>query len=221
MDVLGGLVARDRRSETIALRRAARAGSYSYEKLCTNCWKAGNLLRHYGVRSGMDVTVAVPTSGPVPQVATGLFGTALLGASAVVASADAVLDGQRVESTALLAPGDVAGRVATAAGCSVLGYGDAPTQATVAHYDRELWSENPTEPPGDADPDATALVADGDAYTHRELLDWTRDVRQQRGYDADTTIDAGAWTTPASLVETLLAPLSAGATVRLEVGGDG
>ncbi|MFB6184568.1 MAG: hypothetical protein ABEI96_08445 [Haloarculaceae archaeon] len=209
MDVLGDVVARDRPSE-IALRRASRAGSYSYAKLRTNAWKAGNLLRHYGVRPGTHVDVVRPAAGPTPPVATGFFGATLVGAS-VDPSPPRTVDG-----TALLAPATHVEDFDAAPGCSVLAYGDVPDDPAVSHYERELWSENSTAPPGNVDPDATALRTDGEAYSHAALLSRARDVAETRGFEPGAEVRAGTWNDPTSLIETLLAPLVAGATIRLD-----
>ncbi|MDG5776245.1 hypothetical protein VB773_08385 [Haloarculaceae archaeon H-GB2-1] len=211
MDVLGDLVARDRRSEDIALRRASRAGSYSYAKLCTNAWKAGNLLRHYGVRGGAEVAVALPEGDPTPPVVTGFFGAMLLGAPVrFVASGT-------VDAKALLVPTDRVTEFDAEPGCTVLAYGDEPDAATVVHFEREVWSENPTAPPDVVEADAVALRTGDETFTHADLLARMETAVDERGLTASSEqhID-GSLATPDVLVDCLLAPLSVGATVVLE-----
>jgi hypothetical protein len=237
MDVLGDLVGRERRSDDIALRRASRAGSYSYEKLCTSAWKAGNLLRHYGVRSGAEVAIAVSEGNPTPPVVTGFFGAPLLGAPV------RFVHGGDVDAKALLVPVERVAEFDPAPGCTVLAHGGDPESATLVHFEREVWSENPTAPPDSVDPDAVAvlILPDGspsrdsggrtrdslekvtsgsmsdESYTHADLLGWATDVADDRGLTAASVraVD-GSLADPTVLVECLLAPLSVGATVVLE-----
>ncbi|MFB6176592.1 MAG: hypothetical protein ABEI99_05525 [Halobaculum sp.] len=61
--VVGDLVGRDRRTASPALHAAGRDRTYSYFDLCNTAAKAGNVLRHVGVRPGDTVTVD-PRSAP-------------------------------------------------------------------------------------------------------------------------------------------------------------
>ena len=65
-EVIGDLVARERRSDDPLLRTDGDPPrDYTYRKFCTNARKAGNLFRHHGLREGRAVGVA----GVAPDVA--------------------------------------------------------------------------------------------------------------------------------------------------------
>jgi hypothetical protein len=215
VNVLGDIVARERRSDRVAIRTASRAGSYSYDKACTQSWKAGNLLRHYGVREG--ATVAIDTGErlePTPLVA--FFGAALLGAR-VRFDPDSLGDAR-----ALVVPGERVAAYDPGPGTKVLAYGEEPENPTVAGFEREVWSENPTEPPDTVQRDAVALIADED-YTHADLVAATERVVDDIGMDADTTVVPRApLSEPGTVVAGVLAPLVAGETISVDpsVTGD-
>ncbi|MFC6961316.1 hypothetical protein ACFQL7_15755 [Halocatena marina] len=76
MNVLGDLLARDRRSDASALLASATGHEYDYRRFCTTAWKVGNFLRHFGVRDGSTVALA---EDPQPQPILVFLGTALLG----------------------------------------------------------------------------------------------------------------------------------------------
>ena len=213
MNVLGDIVARDRRTDAVALRAGSRAGSYSYGKFCTTAWKAGNLLRHYGVRSGATVAIdAGDTPAPPPSVA--FFGSALLGATATFAPSP----DERVQSRALVVPGDRVEAYRTAPGTQTLAYGDEHGDPDVAAFEREVWSENPTAPPESVSPDADALVADGEQFSHERLLAATRRVVSDVGLgETDAVAPREGLSDPGAVVAGVLAPLSVGATVLLDL----
>ena len=214
VNVLGDVVARDRRSDAIAVRTASRAGSYSYEKFCTQAWKAGNLLRHYGVRTGATVGVVTEeTLSPPPLVAA--FGTALLGATVA-------FDPGPVDARALVVPGGRADGFDPDPGTQVLAYGDESEDPTIANFEREVWSENPTMPPDSVSAGTDALVADGERFTHERLLAAARGVVDDAGLDSETVVVPRApLADPGAFVAGVLAPLVAGATVGVgETTGD-
>jgi hypothetical protein len=208
MDTLGDLLATGD-DDAIALATSSRAGSYSYGKLRTSAWKAGNLLRHYGVRPTSRVAIAADGAVTPPPL-VGFFGAALAGGEVRFDPPT------EVTATVLLAPTATVDDYDPQPGCKLLGYGDRSDDPTVAHFEREAWSENPTEPPVSVGRDATVLVTDHSVYSHGDLLGRARAVAHERGYEADDVIElTGSLGTPATLAGQVLAPLSAGATVRL------
>lgn len=212
MNVLGDVVARDRRTDTTALRMERRVGSYSYDTFCTTSWKAGNLLRHYGVRGG--VTVAVDTGdelAPSPLVA--FFGSALLGA-ATTFDPDPT---ERVSARALLAPAARVDLYETEPGTTVLAYGDTHVAPDVQTFERAVWSENPSPPPESVTAGEEALVAGEDRFTHERLLAAARRVASDAPMAADDLVaPRGPLAHPGVVVAGILAPLSVGATVLLD-----
>lgn len=223
MDVVGDLLGRERRSDDLALWTGTRAGSYSYEACCTNAWKAGNLLHHYGVRA--DATVAVdtgesPTSlTPPPLLA--LLGAALVGArvrfdpSPATVAADAE-GGTAGAVRALVAPVARLDRYDPGPRTQVLAYGDVPDAPGVAHFEAETWSQNPTVPPESVEPEAVAVVAERE-YTHECLLTAAGGVVAEYEIGADSEVVLRApLSTPGAVVAGVLAPLSVGGTVVLD-----
>jgi hypothetical protein len=208
MDVIGDIVARERRSEAVALRTESRAGSYSYEKICTNAWKAGNLLTHYGVRSGATVGVDANPVTPSPIVA--ILGTTLLGANVRLAHAtDADIAAHVVHADAVTT-------VDARPGTQILAYGDVPEESGVAHFEREAWSENPVRPPEQVDPSTVAVVAEDGSWSHETLLDATMRIVDDYDLDSDDSVALRTGlASPGALVAGVLAPLSVGATVLL------
>jgi len=226
MDVVGDLVARERRSEALALRTDSRAGSYSYGKLCTNAWKAGNLLSHYGVRGDATVTID-PDESLSPPPLTAFLGAALLGATARFEPPESAQRDptQSVETRALVVPATRIEAYDPAPGTTVLAYGDAPEDPTVTHFEREVWSENPTTPPDEVSPDDNLLVAGAGEtrVTHRQALDAAERVADNAGLDSeDLVAPRGVLSDPGVVVAGVLAPLSVGAAILLDesVTGD-
>jgi hypothetical protein len=227
MDVVGDLVARDRRSDALALRTDSRAGSYSYEKLCTNAWKAGNLLSHYGVRG--DATVVIDAGESLsPPPLTAFLGAALLGATVRFEPPESGRSGrsgppESVETRALVVPASRIEVYDPAPGTTVLAYGDVPEGPTVTHFEREVWSENPTTPPNEVAPDDALLAVDADRVTHRRAVEAAERVAEEVGLnEADLVAPRASLTDPAVVVAGVLAPLSVGGSILLEesVTGD-
>jgi hypothetical protein len=238
MDTLGDLVARDRRSDAVALRVDATGRAYSYRDFCTTAWKAGHALSHLGVHPGARVALA---PDPAPQPLLTLFGVACLGARATF-DTDAT-------ARAVLVPADFADDVGARPGRKVVVYGDAPDDPGVTHWERTVWSENPVRPPGDRDADEVVLdseaskipretggAGDGEgpdasssrlaaddagptAYTNRETLSAAADVVEAAGLDVDVSVGIRApLTDPRVVVAGVIAPLSVGGTVVLPDG---
>jgi len=223
MQTLVELVAAGRERESVLFTSPERAAPYSYRDFCTNIWKGGNLMRHYGVRTGMDVAVVVGPKNPEAGAEPGVLRDCpdgLLGAlAATMNGAVAQLNPpDEVDATALVAPANWLDRYELAPGTKALAYGGPSDDPTVAGFERELWSENPLQPPGEIAPDDPA-VDDGESYTHGELLDASERVVSEYGVGAEMTVAVRApVTTAGAFVAGVLAPMRAGATVTF--GGD-
>lgn len=235
LETLKGLVAAGRDRERTALDVVRRPAPYSYHKFSTNVWKAGNLLGHYGVHSVGEMAVAIgPKVSDDDQSRRGLDGSAQEGRIDAAEPLLAVLGGvivgatvdltptEPVDAPALVAPAHW--DVQTAPGCSVLAYGGPPTDPEKSHFERDLWSENPIEPPEPVEPDDDALAFDGDSWTHAELLEVMATVVEDHGIDADTRVVLRAsLVEPGGFVAGVLAPLAVGATIvvpEANAGGD-
>jgi len=220
-DVLAG--ARDR--EGVAFEAPGRQTPTTHREFATNAWKAGNLLRHYGVRPGSRVALVVGPKRPDREAEFGRLGSApdpllgLLGGAAAGATVE-LTPASPVEARALVAPAGWLDRYDVAPSCSVLAYGGPPEGASVAHFERERWSENPTEPPGSVATDDPVLRVGGREYTHADMLDAARGVVREQGLGTEDTVVVDAPLTSAGTVAAgVVAPLIAGATVR-PVDGD-
>ena len=110
-------------------------------------------------------------------------------------------------------------------------YGDEPSDPDVIHFERDIWSENPTMPPDTVSPDQPALVVADRTYTHETLLTAAERVVDDRDLtDGDAVAVRASLARPGTLVAGVLAPLRVGASVLLAetgpeptliVGGDG
>jgi hypothetical protein len=205
MNVIGDLVARERRRKEPLVYSAA-SQPYTAHKFCTDAWKAASLFRYHGLGPGRRVVI---TDDPSPQALLGFFGAALLGAEVQfgVPTDDARL---------VLGPADAVTGWEPAPGTKRLAYGTQPEDPNVIHFERDIWSENPTMPPDRVDPDADVLVTDDETYTHDQLLTATDRVVA----DADLTTDdevavESSLTHPGTLVAGVLAPLSVQGTILL------
>jgi len=208
MHVLGDVVARDRRSDEVALRVDATGREFSYRDFCTTTWKAGHALSHCGVHAGSRVAL---DPDPVPQPLLTLFGAACLGARVTFDTTAA--------ARAVLVPAGREGDVATRPDRKVVVYGDAPDDPGVVHWERTVWSENPVQPPGERDPDELVLDADAAAYTHREVLTAANRVIDAAGIGVGTSAALRApLTDPRAVVGGVVAPRVAGGTVVLPDG---
>jgi hypothetical protein len=94
----------------------------------------------------------------------------------------------------------------------LVGYGGEPADPSVAYFERDVWSENPTIPPDRPAPDDPLLAADGAVYGHGDLLDAATSVVETHGMGPDTEVVVRArLSRPGVLVAGVLAPLVAGA----------
>lgn len=219
MDTIADLVAAGRDREGPALTASGRGAPYGYDEFCTNVWKAGNLLRHYGVRPGAEMAVVVGPKEPAPDEEPGDFGQAadpllaILGGAMLGASVN-VTPTDPIEGRAVVLPAAWVDRYEVEPGCSRLGYGGPPEAADVAHWETELWSENPIEPPDPvAADDPFFRVADA-AYTQGELVAAATTLAKEHDLaSGDTVVVDAPLTDAGTLVAGVLAPLSAGATI--------
>lgn len=243
--VIGDLVARDRRGTESALYAASRDRTYSYFDLCNTAAKAGNVLRHVGVRPGDAVWIE---PRPDPEAVLTFLGAVQLGAVVRFAGPHDVADGYlgrvgRAHSTdegdgasagetgatageteATVGPAAVVVHAAAESatrvppGTSLVVYGDQPEGAEATHWESEVWSENPAAPPAPTDADDPAIrTADG-SYTHRALLDAARRVTERGGIDEETSVVLRASTADPRAVAGLLAPLAARGEIVLPAG---
>ncbi|WP_394295388.1 acetyl-CoA synthetase [Halogeometricum borinquense] len=203
--VVGDLVARDRRTSAPALRADASGRSYSYYDFVTTSYKAGNVLRYLGVRGGDEVAVA-PDFLPEPLLT--FYGAAQLGAVTVF-DADisslprATVVGVERESEFDLPPGH-----------KLAVYGGAPERPDTTHWEKEVWSENPAVHPADVSPADTVLRADGQTYTHADLLDAAVAVVDEYGIGVgDEVVVRDSFARPSVVVSGLLAPILAGSVL--------
>jgi hypothetical protein len=208
-DVLGDCVARERRSADPALRDARSGRAYDYRRFCTTAWKAGNFLRHLGVRSGRRVGVA----GDAPEAVLTCYGAALLGA---VVRFDPP---EGFECRAVVAPtGDLP---AAEPGVERVTYGEEHEDPSVAYFERDVWSENPTMPPDRVAPDDDLLAPGDRTFTHGEVLAAAGDVADRWSLGAGDAVAVDApLSEPGTVAAGLVAPVLAGGTVVLGSDSD-
>lgn len=210
METLGDLVARDRRSDAIALRTDPTDRAMSCHDCCTTAWKAGNFLRYLGVRAGDRVSIAADRR---PEPVLALLGAALLGATARFGIEGSTADasgGSRV----VVAPAEREEGLDVAAETRLLVYGGVPDQSRTAHWEGDVWSENPAFPPTAVDPHSTVLDGETASFTHAALLAAAEGIVEEYELDSGTTIAVrDDLSEPGVVVAGVLAPLLAGATV--------
>ncbi len=214
--VLGDLVARDRRGDRPALVVPGLGRSYDYRRFCTTSWKVGNFLTHLGVRAGRPVAIAAE---PAPEPVLTCYGAALLGAPV-----EFVDDGAPEDARALVVPTARLGEFEATPGRKRVAYGEAPGDPDVSFFERDVWSENPTEPPDRVAPDATFLRRTGEGgagtYDHRTVLASAASVAEAWSLaPGDRVAVRASLTHPGAVVAGLVAPVLAGATVLLPDGG--
>lgn len=208
MDVLGDLVARERRRKEPLVHSAA-SQPYTAHKFCTDAWKTASLFRYHGVGPGRPVAIADEAR---PQTLLALFGAALLGSSARFGLPTDDADGPR------LLVGDAADLddMEPTPGTKRVGYDGPPDDPDVVHFERDIWSENPTMPPATVTPEQTVLDAESGSYTHEELLAVTDWVVAEFELSADDAVAIRAQlTNPGTVVAGVLAPLAVDAEIVL------
>ena len=236
METLTDLLARDRRSDRPALSAPGDpAREYDYRRLRTDARRTGNFLSHLGVRTGRAVGIV----GVAPEVVLAFLGTALLGGVARFAPPpkadlrdanppdDGSRDGTRGYAAlrALVAPTDRASTYELAPGGTRVAYGGPPEHPGTAHFERDVWSENPAFPPTDVSPADPVLATGERVYTHADLLATAGAVVERAGVDAEDGVALRApLADPGAVAAGLVAPLLAGASIVLPgatAGGDG
>lgn len=220
-ETVAGLVSAGRERDGTVVSVPGRTTDYSYADFCTDVWKSGNLLRHYGLRAGGDSAVVV---GPKADDGDGAWDgktmgwpdaadplLAVLGAGVVGASID--LDPPpEPDCRTLVLPAARVDRYDPAPGCSLLAYGGPPETPGVAHFEGERWSENPTRPPDPAGPGAPLVGG----VPQETLLDAAGSVASEVQLAAgDRVAVCTPLSTAGAVVSGLLAPMLAGATVVL------
>lgn len=208
-----------------AFDAAGRATGYSYREFCTSAWKAGNLLRHYGVRSGSRVAVVVgpktPEVGDEPGVLRASPDPLFAALGATLLGGMAVLDpAPPIDGDALVAPAAWLDRYEVGPGCARIAYGGPPEDADVVHFEQATWSQNPVAPPEAAGVVAETVAvregADGREDTHDDLLAGAREFVAATDLRGDSRVCVRARLDAEAFATGVLAPLVAGATI---VGG--
>ncbi|MFP9192190.1 hypothetical protein [Natronosalvus vescus] len=201
MDTLGGCFERDRRSERPVLEDGT-GRTFDAHWLRTSAWKAGNFLRHTGVRRG--VTVGISGSGPLALLA--LFGTGLLEGTVRF---DPPRDGRSIDGLrTVVAPVDELDTYDLPPGAQRVGYGGKPTNPAVHHFDAGLWSENPSFPPLEIDPETPLLTNGTRTYDHGTVLAAAREVVEDWGLETgDRVVVEAPLSDPRTVVAGVVAPL--------------
>ena len=222
MDVLGDLVARDRRSDRPALRVDPADRELSYREFVTTAYKAGNFLRYLGTREGDRVAVAADRQ---PEPVLTFFGAALLGAATRFGptgdgngegdgDSNGEGNGDGPSARAIAVPADRRDGVDLPAGSTLVVYGGEPAEPSVEHWEGGVWSENPAFPPVTVDPDAPALAADEREYDHAALLAAADAAAEALDLAADVAVAVRApLSDPRAVAAGVLAPLLSGGAV--------
>jgi hypothetical protein len=221
MDTIKQLVAGGRDRDGTVVDAADRATPYSYHEFCTNTWKAGNLLRHYGVRQGSQLPVLV---GPKDASDEGRFGhpdsaaplIAVLAAATLGAAVD-LSPSSPLGGRAAVLPAGWLDRYQTEAGCSRIAYGGPPDDPDVVHFEGQSWSENPIEPPDQVAVETPLLVANGTTFSQGIVKTVAGELRDSYGLGEGSRVALDApMTEPGAVVAGVVAPLLAGSTVVLD-----
>ena len=206
------LLTRELRDDRIGLVDVT-GREYDYHWLCTTAWKAGNFLRHAGVREG--VTVGVVGDGPLALLA--FLGTTLLEGKTRFEPPTDLVDDDAFR--ALVAPVDDLDDYDLPRGAQRVGYGDKPDAPDVHHFDAGVWTENPSFPPLSISLD-TALLTDGErTVTHAETLAAARGVCEGTGLEAgDRVVVRAPLSDPRTVAAGVIAPLLARGVIVLPDG---
>ncbi|OYR70504.1 hypothetical protein DJ79_00150 [Halorubrum ezzemoulense] len=214
MELVGELLARDRRSRDVALVTPDGRERTSHD-LITNGYKAANVLRYLGVRTGATVAVE-----PIPGFHTTLafLGAAAVGAPVRFDPAAGIDAGDRV----VLAPVATAAALDPAPGTNLAAFGGSPERPDTTHWEQELWSENPGMPPSDIAPDDAVVRGADLSVSHRDLCSHAAAAVEAAGIGDETRVVLRApFSDPSALAAGLVAPLSAGGTAVLAATGGG
>ncbi len=215
---LGPYFRRDRRSDATALEDGT-GRTYDAHWLLTSSWKAGNFLRHSGVREGVTVGVAVGDGPTSPSALLAFFGTALLGGETWFDPSQDLLER---DCRVVVAPAYRVEQYTLSAGGQRIGYGSQPADQDPAihHFDSGLWSENPSFPPLSLEPEMELLTDGERSVTQATALEAAADVVERAGIDASTRVGVrGPLSDPRTVIGGVLAPLVAGGTIVLPSSG--
>lgn len=212
MDVVGDLLARDRRSRDLALV-TPDGRERTYRDVITNAYKAANVLRYLGAREGATVAIDA-RHGFHPTLA--FLGAARLGAPVRFDAAAGVDAADRVVLISVTDETDTT----PPAGTNLVAFGGPPERPETTHWEQELWSENPATPPSTVTPTDPVVRDTTGVVSHRQMLSVADAARDAAGIDASTRVVVRtSLTKPRALAAGVIAPLAAGGTVVL--GGDG
>jgi len=212
MDVLGDLVARERRSDAPAIR-VGDDRAVSYRDCSATAAKAGNFLRYRGVDRGDTVAVA-PTPDRQPLLT--FLGAALLGAAVRFEVPPSPDDPDAFPARAVVAPTDaVAGRDASP-GTTLIAYGDPPDRPDLDYWERAVWSENPAFPETPVAPRDPAVTTATATHSHEAVLAAAERTVGEHSIGPDATVVLrGSLGEPGVVAAGVVAPLSIGATVAV------
>ena len=209
MDVVGDLLARDRRSRDLAIV-TPDGRERTYHDLITNAYKAANVLRYLGAREGATVAVH-PDPGFHPTLA--FLGAAGLGASVRFDPAAGLDAGDRV----VLVPTAEESTADPAPGTNLAVFGGPPARPETTHWEQELWSENPGMVPSTVEPADPVVSGPGSPISHQRLLALADAATRTAAIDADTRVVVRAPITDhRALAAGVVAPLVTGGTVVLD-----
>lgn len=223
MKTIKDLVAGTRAYEGPVIEFPSRSAPYTYNDFAGSVWKSGNLLGHYGVHPGAAVTLvfgpksqSAESSSRQIDAADSIF--ALLGATLLGARVQ-ITPREPVDSRAFVVPIASVDRYETEPGCTRVAYGGVPDDPAVVHFEREMWSENPIEPPEHVDPDDAAIDIGESSFTHAELLTVATDFAETYDLTPGDRVVLDAHLDEAGTLVALLGVISAGATLVIP-GGD-
>lgn len=213
METLGDYLTRERRTDRPALIDST-GRTYDAHWLLTSAWKAGNFLRHTGVREG--ITVGIDGDGPLALLS--FLGTALLEGRTWFDPPASLVDVESLRT--LVAPADRLGRYDVSSSTQRVCYGGEPGAPDVHDFDAGLWSENPSFPPTDIDPE-TPLLVDGDprnsgrSISHGAAIASARRLAERFDLERGTRVVVRTpFDDPRAVIAGVLAPLVAdGVTV--------
>lgn len=225
METIKELVAAGRKRERTVIDAVDRATPYSYRDFCTNAWKAGNLLSHYGIRPGATLAIIAGPKEPTAESEVGYVDSAepLLAvlAGATLGAAVDLTPQEPIDERAAVLPAAWVDRYAFEPGCSLVAYGGPPKEPSVTHFEGQSWSENPIEPPDSVSAADELLVSGEDRFTHETIMAATEAFVEECNLDLESRITLAApITEPGALIAGVFAPLRVGGTIVLP-GEDG
>ncbi len=197
---------RDRLDSLPVNQTILRAGDRTYDtsRFVETVFRTGNFLRHCGVHESAAVEI-VPV--PEPETVFGLLGTMLLGGTVSFQT------GTSRRPAARLGPTPELNGPEFPAGCKPIGFGSPPGDPSWASFEREVWSENPSFPETDLDPDRP-VFAETPTRGLDSLLERAEEIAKGIEPAAEVALRADI-ADPATVTSGVFAPLVAGATILL------